>query len=795
MSSDTAAPASPERNPSPLIHSGHALLALVNRLRLRLWDCRIALVSVLLGLAVLLVVPPVQDLLLEIKSPASIGGFAVIVLVFWTLPVHNAASRAVEAVHRPAPPGPSERVARLVDAWLPRVLGGATLLVVFLAAGSAARALGSAHDIPEIDEVLHVLNAVQICMIGIVPFYAAYVVWRRHVLASPRKGFVPSLFRAMPTAIGVFTFIVLAAAVVDPSEFVWRVGREDLVPLLLGGWVPAFSYLALLSHRTGWPITLLTLIGLFVVAALADRFHDVRTFQSAEWHAIHDGRPGGVERQAFIGTAIDGWMSANGCLGAPEECPPAILIAAEGGGSRAAFYTGTVLGALLDATRAYPGYYQDFGRTIFAMSGVSGGALGITLARTALIDAEAEGRPPCGPWANDITALQHRDPTESWRACLQLLASGDYLSPTVLGVIFRDTLALVVSAVADTEVADRAALLEQAIEQHYNEVVSGERTPCGDAEDRRGLCRPFGYLSSPAPGRWQPMLLLNATSVDSGRQIIASDLYIGAESPAPGRCVEPYPHSYSVFEVLASGGPPHDDPGPGAGCLTPGLGDAEDLRLSTAVVMSARFPVVSPKGNLRNRDGVVIEQVVDGSFFDNTGLDSLMPLVPMLQAKGLRPLVIHIANKPWELRRPGSYTMPGRPSDRGDPHHVRVGSEDRTSWADALETISSPILALNSARSGHVERAEEQMIRLVAEEPGGRYLTPRLYPAPALSSNEESEVCEDEPSLGFSLRNLSMSWWLSPLVRRLIDAQLCDKRDEELLADVLAELELNPQPK
>lgn len=792
MTADSSIPSSADRSAAPIVRTRHAAFITLDRLRLRLWDCRISLISVLVGMAVLVLIPTAQDLLLEIRTLPSIIGFALIVLVFWTLPVHNAASRAIEAVRRPAPPG-RERGAHDVDAWVPRGLGVATLLVIFLAAGSAARSLGEAHDVPEIDEALDVLHAVQFCMVAAVPVYAAYTLWRRHVLASPRTSFLYALFRAMPAAIGVFTFLVLAVAVVAPSEFVWRVGREDLVPLLLGGWVPAFSYLALLSHRTGWPITLLTLVALFVVAGLADRFHDVRTFRSAEWHAIHDDRAGASERQGYIGTAIDGWMSANRCHGAPEKCPPAILIAAEGGGSRAAFYTGTILGALLDATRAYPDYYRDFGQAIFAMSGVSGGALGITLARTALIEAKAGGHPPCRAGESDITALQHRDPTASWRACLQLLSSGDYLSPTVLGAIFRDTLALVISTAGGIDVADRAALLEQAIEQHYNEVVSGERTPCG-REDRRGLCRPFGYLPSPAPGRWAPLLLLNATSVDSGRQIIASDLYIGAESPDPAHCHEPFPHSYSVFEVLASGGP-RDTPGPRDGCLAPGLKDAEDLRLSTAVVMSARFPIVSPKGNLRNRDGVVIEQVVDGGFFDNTGLESLMPLVPMLQARGLRPLVIHIANKPWELRRTGAYTVPGRPTGRADPHHVRIGNLDRTSWADALETISSPLLALNSARSGHAERAEEEMIMLVAEEPAGLYLTPRLYPAPTLSANEESEVCEDEPTLGFSLRNLSMSWWLSPLVRRLIDAQLCDKRDEHLLADVLAELELDPQPK
>jgi hypothetical protein len=425
------------------------------------------------------------------------------------------------------------------------------------------------------------------------------------------------------------------------------------------------------------------------------------------------------------------------------------------------------------------------------MSGVSGGALGITLARTALLEAGDKG-PPCRH-AIDIGGHEHGDPRQSWRACLQLLAAGDYLSPTVLGMIFRDTLALVISALARADVADRATFLEQAIEEHYNAVVVGERTACGETEDRRGLCRPFGYLPKPGHDRWLPLLLLNATSVDSGRQIIASDLYIGAESPDPAHCTELFPHSYSVFEVLASGAQgPHRDPA--TGCLAPGLADADDLRLSTAAVMSARFPVVSPKGNLRNRAGTVIEQVVDGSFFDNTGLESLMPLVPLLHARGLRPLVIHIANKPWELRRAGSYVVPGRPADRNDPHHIRVDTVSRTSWADALEAISSPLLALNSARSGHVERAEEKMIELVAREPAGVYITPRLYSAPEPDESQESGFCEDEPSLGFSLRNLSMSWWLSPLVRRLIDAQLCDPRGGLLLADVLARLEKSPDP-
>ncbi len=57
---------------------------------------------------------------------------------------------------------------------------------------------------------------------------------------------------------------------------------------------------------------------------------------------------------------------------------------------------------------------------------------------------------------------------------------------------------------------------------------------------------------------------------------------------------------------------------------------------------------------------------------------------------------------------------------------------------------------------------------LVVDDPHGRLLRrPRLYPPAGRSSEDENpEICEDNQRLGFSLRNLSMSWWLSPLVQR-----------------------------
>ena len=768
------------------------VVSLLRHVRLRLWDCRISLLSILLGFVILTAMPPVQDLLLEIKGLPSIIGFATIVLVFWTIPVHNAAARAIRRIERPFDPGQksSARWAKIIDRSLPTLLGFATLFVFHFAAGRIARSLETTNGVPEIEAAVVVLRTARICFAGAAVVFVAYVVWHEHVLRHNTTSFVGGIFSAMPTALGLVTFLVLALAIFDPSEFVWQVGREDLLPLILGGWVPLFSYLALLSRRTRWPLTTLAIVGFFLLGTFADRFHDVRTFKSLLWQDAQAGGPDVVRRQVFLDPAVASWMAANGCSGNAERCPPVVLIAAGGGGSRAAFYTGTILGAILDATRANPTRYHDIGKAIFAMSGVSGGALGVTLARTALADS-TDGRPPCrhseANWFG--YGAREKDPRDSWRSCLQLLAAGDYLSPILLGATMRDSLAFFVSLVTGEQIADRAVLLEQAMEEHYNDIVLGERTPCGGAADRRGLCRPFGYLDLKNHERWLPLLFLSATSAHSGRQIIVPDLQIGVDSPDPRRCTELYPFSPSVFAIMASGAPAGQSLDPATDCTYPGLAQADDIRLSTAVVISARFPVLSPQGNLRDRAGAVVAQVLDGGLFDNSGIEALLPLIPALEGKGLHPLLVEIGNRPWE-NEPGTYRIPGRPADRDDPRYVRIDTQPQSTWADTIDAIIS-LNALNSIRSGHEERVENEAIAAVTKDGQGTFVSPRLYPVIRSPDVADNDLCDDNPNLHFSLRNLSASWWLSPLVQRVIDYQLCDARDALLLRDVMAKMAIN----
>ncbi len=91
------------------------------------------------------------------------------------------------------------------------------------------------------------------------------------------------------------------------------------------------------------------------------------------------------------------WKAANGCT--QSECPPALIVAAEGGASRAAFMAATVIGHLIDRDGDLgdgPALTSP-GRRVFAFSGVSGGVFGSAVFRAALSDAAEKGvaTPPC----------------------------------------------------------------------------------------------------------------------------------------------------------------------------------------------------------------------------------------------------------------------------------------------------------------------------------------------------------------------------------------------------------------
>jgi WD40 repeat protein len=180
------------------------------------------------------------------------------------------------------------------------------------------------------------------------------------------------------------------------------------------------------------------------------------------------------------------------------------------------------------------GQFRPFGKQLFAISAVSGGALGAAVTYAALADSQSKSgdtkEPPC-----NREGLKDRDwfaavggglepttnPKMSWKACLQLLVAGDFLSPVVVGLT-RDPLPF--------KREDRAALLEKSWEKRYFHYTKGAQSK--DAAARallaggtltKGLTTIRRDIEKVGKG-WLPVLLLNGTSVEDGKRIVTSDI-------------------------------------------------------------------------------------------------------------------------------------------------------------------------------------------------------------------------------------------------------------------------------
>jgi hypothetical protein len=296
-----------------------------------------------------------------------------------------------------------------------------------------------------------------------------------------------------------------------------------------------------------------------------------------------------------VDQALAQWRAEN-CSG--EQCRPMVLVATAGGGIRAAYWTGTLLGRLHDQV---PGF-DDF---LFALSGVSGGAVGAAVYRALL---GADGAPPvaCG----------------AMEACAQAVLARDFLGPVAAALLHQDLLQRFLPLPV---LPDRAAALEAAWEAAVREVSAGERS----------LSQPLGGLGA-GDGRPWPALFLNATWVDNGRRIVATNLRFDEQSGVAG---EPFARSNDQLAVIG-----------------------QDLKLSTAAHNSARFPLVSPPGMWRDADGAIAGRLQDGGLFENYGAETALDLLaavcrqftcardevafPSPERPRLTPIVILISSDP-----------------------------------------------------------------------------------------------------------------------------------------------------
>jgi hypothetical protein len=271
-------------------------------------------------------------------------------------------------------------------------------------------------------------------------------------------------------------------------------------------------------------------------------------------------------KQPSLHAYVSDWLATSGerCPEAAGKAQPLVLVAAEGGGIRAAYWTASVLSALQDR-------YPCFAGGVAGLSGVSGGSVGSSVfaaqAAHRLGQAPSEEPPACKDYDGSIK--------NSWLACSRSMLGKDFLSPALAYFLFPDLIQRFLPF--PVGFFDRATALEESMERGWKSTFKTSNY----------FAAPFDSLwAGPGPAWRVPALFLNGTWAENGWRLISAPVGFGEDEVSAARNVS----------AMA------DHP----------------LRLSTAAHVSARFTYVSPAGTLV-RDGKLAGHVVDGGYFENSG--------------------------------------------------------------------------------------------------------------------------------------------------------------------------------
>ena len=772
-----------------------------------LWVCRVSALSAIGGGLFIANLSQTRDMFADLGLEwwQWVGFFALVILWAWI--VHWAGRHAlrlddwVPDAHVPGGITPARRL-ELQEIYecaaiaIPRLLGTAVFAFVALALVRTYMNLEPAREVPEAASALYLLR----WLFGITVILGVVflvLTWQRTRISNWLNGRMQGRFQ-WPAADGplltgheaIFLdfrrlraqfcaahvqhmawvdLLVAALAVVVTAAFVvslfiphWvgaNLPRALFVPFVFGSSVLLLTEIGAYAMRRRVPFLLLLVLAGAMVSLWNDRFHDVRWVDRA-----------GAPNRIPMDEAIRQWRVANDCLDT-KPCPSPIIIAASGGGSRAAFMTATVLGAILDLENAGDLDAKGVRRRIFGLSTVSGSSVAAAVIAAALHDAQERkqpDQPPCKQGVEDrawFAATRKTSENTSWRDCLQKIVAGDVLSPVLVGLIYRDTFPLLNPVTNEPLWGDRAALLEQAMERRYNLMVTGTAEPCPDnGSARSGLCRHLGDRPDPAAtGVWQPFLFVNGTSVATGQRIIASEVAAASHRPDGEKSL--FPLAFDLCEVR-SNGPCRDN-------------DAKsDIRLSTTFTISARFPVISPHGNLRNEvSHKIIDRIVDGGYFENDGLATAADVADTLKELNLEPVIILITNEP----EPENDGNPLRGSDQPG---LRLPNPENSML---FETFTAIGRALYATRSGH-EAGDVEYAKAVV---GADHL---FHVAVRNLASMDGRLCRSQPqrsgtmagaNIATAMRDLSVSWWMSQPEQAFLDDQLCDPTNNDEIVEAL----------
>jgi hypothetical protein len=504
----------------------------------------------------------------------------VFAIIFLALQVWYWSRQLLHA--KPAEGSPHHDEFPWLTRWLPRILG---VLAFVIAIGSLLR-VAQNYEVPEPVAVLWRLSIeLAVAML----LFIAFTVLRRRRVKTAVTEEVDFRDRPPLTRLMLAISIILALALFAWSTFFVQstviLGSAAVVVLAFALTVPIGSTIVWIGIRRGVPVLTFLLLWAVIVSPLADN-HVLKTIPNG----LAASRP-------TVAQGFDAWFTrlSKQYPPGPDGKYPVFIVAAEGGGIRAAYWSATVMASLTDTI---PGFSDH----LFALSGVSGGALGSAVYASLLSRR--------GDYQVDLDSLDYdakKGETNTLRFAASQVLGQDALAPTLASMTQPD---FVQRFVPVPIFPDRARALEGGLEHAWRTAINRR------GQDDDTFANGFLQMMN---GRYDrtPSLFLNGTLVETGQRIVASNLRI------TGTGTEDLARTVDLFDVIGG-----------------------DVAVSTAMNNSARFSYVAPAGTLPGTHPVSGQHVVDGGYFENSGSatanDILGVIARSRYAARVRPHVIFI---------------------------------------------------------------------------------------------------------------------------------------------------------
>ena len=561
-------------------------------------------------------------------------------------------------------------------------------------------------------------------------------------------------------AAGVALLLAVAALVAFssmPIPIGGAVGAEAVVLLAAAAWLPIGTLISYAGRRIHIPLVPVLLVLALPLSTCNDN------------HAVR--RAGALPVLPTLEQELARWASFIRQREPDTARHPLVLVAAEGGGSLAGYWTATALAQVQDA--ALQGTAPvDFANHVFAMSSVSGGSLGCTVFAA--------------------LAAEPSVPRDGFSVRARCFMARDFLSPLLGMMLFPEVLQKVWWP--GVEAFDRSRAIEIGWEDEWQQVVPhSERFAQPFTDLYTADCR---LLGGPRCDAWVPLLVLNSTWVESGNR--------GLMAPFQA---DIFKDAKSVTEVMQS-----------------------DVRLSTAVHNSARFPYINPIGTVQDAQGKTRGHLIDGGLFETSGATTVLEISAALEAllaadhvaqdhkpryDDIGPVIVVLANStPVE-------TSSGADSTKIAPATVTPAEAPPPQTVNRLACGELPpglppagALAASAHGCGQ-PLPPTKFLGWQSKNPSSSFLLGALGPAVALMHSREAratwavDTVSRQPNLkvfqfGTCPRDaqghplpLPVSWELSAFARETMDRQLreaCGTRGRDFfdnpttLANLLAEL-------